>query len=55
MENLLGFGNGARTATAKVGKVSTPASGRLIGFANGEKAVTAKVGKNIEEPPAAKS
>lgn len=50
MENLVGFGRGVRTSTAKVGKVDEPS--RLVGFESGAKAVTAKVGKIPEFEPA---
>ncbi len=43
MEKLLGFGNGSRTSTAKVGKFEFAPAG-LVGFAGGAKTVSAKVG-----------
>lgn len=51
-KELIGFGGGARTATAKVGKPPDPLNvERLIGFETGARAVTAKVGK-LEPAPA---
>lgn len=45
---LLGFGRGARTSTAKVGKeIDFSPPKRLVGFESGARIVTAKVGKDI--------
>ncbi len=50
-DELLGFGGGARTATAKVGKPDLQNAERLLGFETGARAVTAKIGK-LEPAPA---
>lgn len=51
-QGLLGFGAGARTATAKVGKDVVPLKPvRLVGFETGERTAQAKVGKNEASPP----
>lgn len=52
-EKLLGFGNGARTLTAKVGKIDPENTGasKLVGFERGARIVTAKVGKVIDVDP----
>ncbi len=50
-KELLGFGRGARTATAKVGKPVPLKPVRLVGFDSGERSAQAKVGKNEASPP----